>query len=65
VLCLSCNTTLAVREAPDKLRRAFRDLSVLPLIMGLGIFLMFILLGVWAAGSASPLAPNARAARNG
>src|SRR5437868_12984296 len=38
VLCLSCNTPLALQEAPEKLRNLFRDLWISPLVMGFGVF---------------------------
>jgi hypothetical protein len=36
-MCPSCSTTLAVREAPEKLQRLYRELWLSPLIMGLGV----------------------------
>lgn len=44
-LCASCNTALAVREAPEKLRGLFRQLWLSPLIMGLAILLAVFVLG--------------------
>lgn len=38
VLCLPCNTPLAVQEAPEKLRSLFRELWISPLVMGFGVF---------------------------
>jgi hypothetical protein len=43
-LCLSCNTTLAVREAPEKLRTLFRELWISPLIMGLTVLAVILVL---------------------
>lgn len=45
VLCSRCNTTLAVREGPEELRRLFRGLWLPPLILGTGAILLFTLLG--------------------
>jgi hypothetical protein len=48
-----------MREAPDKLRRAYRELWLLPLLMGLGIFLVFILIGLVAIGYVEPAVTSA------
>lgn len=45
-LCLRCNTAQAVREAPEQLRRLFRELWFTPLIMGMAVALLFTLLGL-------------------
>ncbi|HYH99600.1 hypothetical protein [Hyalangium sp.] len=47
LLCLSCNTTLAVRAAPERLRKIFRDLWISPLIMGLTVLTVsFVLIAL-------------------
>jgi len=39
-LCLRCNAALAVREAPEKLRKLYRELWLTPLIVGVGLLLL-------------------------
>jgi len=39
-LCLRCNAALAVREAPEKLRKLYRELWITPLIVGVGLLLL-------------------------
>lgn len=39
-LCLPCNAALAAREAPEKLRKLYRELWITPLIVGVGLLLL-------------------------
>lgn len=44
-LCATCNTAIAVREAPEKLRGLFQQLWISPLVMGLAIVVGMFALG--------------------
>jgi hypothetical protein len=50
-MCPRCQSTQAVREAPEKIRGLFRELWISPLVMGVGVLLSFVALGLSGRGA--------------